>query len=482
MYRRLFCLLALLVAPFTYAQLTADLDATLDNADTGNAFWGALVIDLDSGRTLYSRNASKSFTPASNMKLYTTAAGLDQLGPDFSYKTRVYVDGEVENGVLHGNVIVRGSGDPTISGRFNDDDRTRTFRDWAGWLKGAGIRHITGDLIGDDDVFDDVALGYGWSWDDLPYWYAAELGGLVFNDNCVDFEIKATEPGQPATVSWEPHNTDYVQVVNATRTIPGGRIDEGYERTPGSNKIRLSSLVPAGRTDKESLTVANPTQYFMHVFRETLVREGIVVEGRAVDVDDLSIKPDYQRAEQIAVYTSPPLAELAKVVNKRSHNLFADQLLKTIAVEAYPDSAGSHELGIEAAMRTFATAGVDTSRIVMADGSGLSHINLVTPEMTVALLEYMAGTTDATFDAFYESLPIAGVDGSLEYRMRRGPARGNARAKTGYISGARTLSGYVTTRSGRRLAFSLMCNHYTIKTREVNQIQDDFVTRLAMIR
>ncbi|MEM1271661.1 MAG: D-alanyl-D-alanine carboxypeptidase, partial [Bacteroidota bacterium] len=104
MYRRLFCLLALLVAPFTYAQLTADLDATLDNADTGNAFWGALVIDLDSGRTLYSRNASKSFTPASNMKLYTTAAGLDQLGPDFSYKTRVYVDGEVENGVLHGNV------------------------------------------------------------------------------------------------------------------------------------------------------------------------------------------------------------------------------------------------------------------------------------------------------------------------------------------------------------------------------------------
>lgn len=467
------------------AQATPELvDAlrTLLGSDaTANAFWGVHIIDLEQDAVLYARHSDRSFVPASNMKLYTTASALDQLGPDFQYTTTLYADGTVADSVLHGNLVVRGSGDPSIGGRFADGDRTLIFRQWAHALRAAGIREVRGDVIGDDDVFDDLHLGFGWSWDDTPYWYAAQLGGLVFNDNCVDVSIEGTREGQPGRVTWAPMQTDYVRVVNATRTVAaGGSIDEGYARPAGTNELRLTSRVPEGRTDEESLTVDNPTLFFVHVMRAALVQAGIAVLGNPVDVDDLSIKPDYTHLTQVAVHTSPPLSELVKVVNKRSHNLYADQLLKTLAVHAVPDTAGSHLGGIEAAMHTFAAARIDTSRIRMVDGSGLSYMNLVTPRMTTRLLRHLwAHPNPAVFEAFEASLPIGGVDGSLAGRFREGAAHGNVRAKTGFITGARTLSGYVTTANGRTLAFSLMCNHYTIPTREVNRMQDALVTLLA---
>ncbi len=469
----------------TSAQATPELVEALRNLlstnATANAFWGIHIVDLEQDAVVYARYAERSFIPASNLKLYTTASALDQLGPDFTYTTTLYADGLVTDSVLYGNLIVRGAGDPTIGGRFTDGDRTLTFRQWAAALRQAGIREVRGDIVGDDDVFDDLPLGYGWSWDDEPYWYAAQLGGLVFNDNCIDVSIKGTREGQAGHVTWEPMQTDYVRIVNATHTIDAdGSIDEGYARADGANDIRLFSHVPEGQTDHESLTIHNPTQFFVHVLRETLVREGIVVLGNPVDVDDLSIKPDYAGLREVAVYTSPPLSELVKVINKRSHNLYADQLLKTLAVHAAPDTAGSHPGGIDAAMKTFAAAQVDTSRIRMVDGSGLSYMNLVTPQMTTRLLRYMwAHPNPAVFPAFDASLPIGGVDGSLSGRFAEGAARGNVRAKTGFITGARTLSGYVTTANGRELAFSIMCNHYTIPTRQVNAIQDALVTLLA---
>ena len=489
-YGPILALLLLLIPGLIQAQekLAREIDALIDVDDLENAFWGIHVVNLRTNDVVYARNARKSFMPASNMKLYTTSAALDQLGDDFRYRTQVYVSGTVQDSILEGSLIVKGSGDPSIGGRFSEGDLTLTFRTWADSLLRAGIRHIRGDIIGDDDCFDDEPFGVGWSWDDLPYWYAAELGGLVFNDNCVDIEIKGTQPGQPAEVAWYPSQTDYVQFTNATLTIsPDSSIDEGYARAQGSHHIRLSSHVPAGKTDKESLTVPNPTLYFTHVLRQTLIRAGITIEGRAVDIDDLSFKPDYDAGtlHRIATHSSPPLSEIVQVINKKSHNLYADQLLKTLALEVMGDSleAGTHEAGIEAAMFTFAAAQIDTSRIRMIDGSGLSYMNMVTPEMTTRLLRYMWRHPNVKVkDAFVASLPIGGVDGSLEYRFRRGPARRNVRAKTGFITGARTLSGYVDTRSGDTLAFSVMCNHYTIPTREINELQDELINLLAGLR
>lgn len=482
-------------APASLEGLRERIEAVLDSAAFQNAFWGVEIVDLESGETLYARNARKSFIPASNTKLYTTAAALDQLGPDYRYRTGLYTDGEVDaGGVLEGNLIVRGSGDPVIGGRFNGGDLTQTFRAWADSLRAAGITRINGDVVGDDDVFDDAPLGYGWSWDDEPYWYAAEISGLSFNDNNVDFAIEGQDVGAPAQVQWEPFRTDYVQVINATRTIPAGAsLDEGYTRERGTNTIRLSSLVPAGRTDTESLAVTNPTRFFAHVFREALLRAGLPVAGRPVDVDEMPIKPDYEGGglRRIAVHTSPPLREIARVANTRSQNFYAEALIKTLGAERPlpPEQfgaeeeeiePGSAEMGIGAAMETFVRAGIDTSRIQLVDGSGLSRMNLVTPHMTVALLAYMwAHPEPDVRQAFSASLPVGGYDGTLRFRYATGAARGNIRAKTGTVSNASALSGYVTSAAGTPLAFAMMANHYTVDADRIRAVQDIIVELLA---
>lgn len=471
--------------PKSPKQLRRAIDSIVQDQAFDNAWWAILVVDLNKKETLYEHNATRSFIPASNTKLYTTAAALDILGPSFRYTTSVFTDGYVEGNSLIGNLIVRGSGDPVIGGRFNDGDLTETFRAWADSLKQQGITHIEGDIIGDDDVFDDQALGYGWSWDDEPFWYSAEISGLSFNDNCVDFALEAQTLHEPARIRWEPFNTTFIRYTNATRTISSGAsIDEGYARPREENHFYLSSLVPEGQTDYESLTVHNPTLYFVHVLRETLIQEGISVLGLPIDLDALSIKPAYEQATVLASHQSVPLADIVRVINKRSHNLYAEQVLKTLAAEhPLPDSLyspGSAAMGIGVATETFARAGVDTSRIQLVDGSGLSRQNLVTAEMTLALLRYMWQHEDETArTAFLESLPIGGLDGTLRFRYGNGPARGNVRAKTGTVSNASTLSGYITTARDTPLAFVLMVNHYTVRTAEVRAAQDAIINTLA---
>jgi D-alanyl-D-alanine carboxypeptidase/D-alanyl-D-alanine-endopeptidase (penicillin-binding protein 4) len=230
----------------------------------------------------------------------------------------------------------------------------------------------------------------------------------------------------------------------------------------------------------------NPTLFFVHVLREAFLQAGIGVAGQPVDVDDLSIKPDYtaEGYQRVAVHASPPLADIIAVVNKRSQNLYAEQILRTLAAERPIDDEGlepgSAEMGIAAAMKTFAAASIDTSAIELVDGSGLSRLNLVTPEMTMALLSYMWNHPDtAVRAAFYDSLPIGGQDGTLEYRFREGLARGKVRAKTGTVSNVSSLSGYLPAADGTPLAFVLMCNHHTLKSREVRQAQDRVVHELA---
>lgn len=483
--------------PQNPSQLARAIDAVLADRAFANAFWGVVVVDLESGETLYRRNADKSFVPASNVKLYTTAAALDQLGPEYRYETRLYIDGPIVDGVLHGNLIVRGAGDPTLGGHYDPEtgeydefaDATKVFRDWADSLRAAGITEITGDLIGDDDIVDDEPLGPGWSWNDETYYYAAQLSGLSFNDNVVHVQIRGRQNGQPGSVTWQPFETDYVEIVNQTRTGPSNSsIREGYRRERGTNRIILTSRVPAGRVDSEALTVDNPTLFAVHVLRETLHRAGITVHGRPVDVDSLADRPDYVGGglRRVAVHTSRPLSDVVRMINKPSQNLYAEMLLKTLAAEraGAPGTQnlvhGSTEMGLKVAERTFARAGIDTEILQLVDGSGLSRRNLVTPEMTAALLRYMWNHPDeAVREAFYASLPIAGVDGSLRNRLRSGPAYRHVRAKTGTLGNVSSLSGYVRSARGTPLAFVMMTNHYTAGSQAVRNAQDAIATLLA---
>lgn len=459
------------------------LDALLTPSDLSNAFWGVHVVNTRTGKAIYSRNASHSFIPASNLKLFTTAAALVRLGPDFRYVTDLFARGTIRDSVLIGDLIVRGSGDPSIGGRFTGGDRTWLFRSWADSLEAHGIQHITGDIIGDDNIFDDKGRAISWTWNDLKYWYAAPTSGLSYNDNCIDVFIYGSEPGKPANVSWRP-NTNYIMFENATRTISSVlELDEGYKHPLGTRRIRLTSLVPADGVDRESLAVYNPTRYFVYVLRETLIQSGISVEGQAIDIDARTEPVIYHNSSvrRIARHKSPPLHVIVQITNKKSQNLYADQLVKTIGVYAADTvGKGSFEAGTKAVEAFMGSIGIDTTRIQMVDGSGLSRKNLVTPRAITTLLQTLRKHPDKKVrSAFYQSLPIGGIDGTLEYRFPYEPARGNVRAKTGYLSNVRSLSGYVTTQDGTLLAFSILCNHYTVDTDRVDHLQNVFVSHLA---
>lgn len=465
----------------TLEELRSAIDNVVAGSGMANAWWTINVKTVDSELPWYQKDVGRSFIPASNTKLYTTAAALDLLGPDFKYETSLWADGPVENGRLKGNLIVKGSGDPVIGGRFNDGDITKTFREWAEKLKSLGITTIEGDLIGDDNAFDDQALGYGWQWDDLDFWYAAETSALSFNDNCVDFQLIAQLENMPAEIRWEPMMTTFVQVTNRSLTVAGGNIDESYSRIPNTNSFILASKVPAGRTDLESLTVANPTKYFVHVLREVFQREGISVLGDSHDVDDLGTPLVYGDGHLFS-YFSPPLSDIVRVLNKNSHNLYAEQVLKTLAVELPVDGfpKGSGAMGIARARKMFAEAGVDTLHLQLVDGSGLARQNLITSDMTLNLLLYMAKHPNGQVaSAFIDSLPIGGVDGTLSGRMKQTAAASNVRAKTGTVGNASALSGYVTTANGTRLAFSIMANHFTESSQGPRRVQDQVVEILA---
>ena len=484
----LMCVLALLAVAdasigvaqtSTQAELRAAIDEAVAQGGMPNAWWTIRIQDAETGYPLYERDTGRSFIPASNTKLYSTAAARDILCPDFRFETQLATDGSIEDGVLDGNLYVIGSGDPVIGGRFTDGDITLYFRQWADSLKAMGIRSISGHIVGDDDAFDEEPFGYGWQWDDLPYWYAAELSALSFNDNCVDFYLESTSTGQPASLRWEPHMTSYVTARNGSVTIEeGSRLEEDYFRIQGTNDFVLSSRVPMGRTNVESLSVANPTAYFVHVLREVFLQEGISVRGDAVDIDELAVKPSRDAHIHLYSHFSPTLAEIVVPLNKRSQNLYAELALRAIAVSLPPESgepeAGSAALAIDRARRfTYGPAGVDTTYLQLVDGSGLARQNLVTSNMTSALLQYMWDHQDpATRNAFIESLPIAGVDGTLSSRMRDTTAQGNVRAKTGTLGSASALSGYVTTPNGKTLIVSIMTNHHTESSRRPRMVQD----------
>ena len=464
------------------AALADRIGGVLDARAFSDAYWGVYVVDLDADRVLYDRNATKRFIPASNMKLLTTAAALDALGPDFRYKTRLYADGEVQNGTLAGGLVVRGAGDPTFGGRYNDGDLTRTFRQWADSLKAMGVRRVRGVVVGDDDVFDNVSLGQGWQWDDLVWYYGAEVSGLQFNEGTVHVEVRGTSPGSAAHIEPSP-DFGYARFVNQSTTTAGGGIREGYSRALSDNVFTVTTAVPAGRTEVEDLSVVNPTAYFVSTMVGVFEREGIRVEGDPVDVDEWGRRPRYETLRRVATHTSPPLAEIVAQTNTDSNNLYAEHLLRTLGAYVYKGTdvpTGSAFAGYAAMEPFLARLQVDPASFRVADGSGLSALNRLTPVGIVSVLRGMREHPDrATRDAFVNSLAVGGRTGTLSGRYRRGDARGNVRAKTGYISGARTLSGYVTTASGRVLAFSLLCNNYTVSTSTVNQAQDEIVELLA---
>ena len=449
--------------------VAADLDHIFGASLTDHALWGVEVKSLDTGRIWYARNARTLMMPASNMKIVTLAAAVRTLGWDHRFKTSIEAIGPIEDGTLRGNLFVRGSGDPSLNTRNN---RGAAFiDDVAAALKSAGITSITGAVVADDDAFDDTGLGQGWSWDYLQDDYAAPSGALEFNENIAKLVLTPGSPGDAASVTLSP-GAGYQLANHATTGEAGSttRIDIG--RRASEAVLDITGSIPSGASPvSRDVAVVNPTVYFAQSLRNGLVERGIGVNGGGVDLDDVrtAIEPGTRRV--LFEAQSPPLSEIATVMMKVSQNLYAETLLK--AVGAATSGSGTAEAGRDAAREIFAGWNVPGT-YVQADGSGLSRYDYVTAEMLVAILEHFHAD-----QAFIATLPIAGKDGTVSTRMRATRAEANAVAKTGSISNVRALSGYVKTRDGETLAFSVLANNFTVPAATINWMTDLAVETLA---
>jgi len=416
---------------------------------------GVAVYSVDRSAPLYLRDADRSLLPASNMKLYTTAAALDRLGPNFQYTTSLYADGPLlPGGTLDGNLILVGRGDPSISGRFFGDSATYVFDRFADELRRAGIRRVTGRLIGDASYFDDDLAASGWEFGNLLWWYGARANALSFNDNVVTMEIRPGESvGAPVQVSFHPR-TDGIRVANRAQTSGrrGGR-SVGIARRPDLDGYEIWGRIPLGGTPvRYVVAVEDPPSFTLSVLRDRLQRAGIAVSGRDQVVYDRDLLPARTR-RLLTSHISPRLIDLVRVINKRSQNFFAEQILKTLG--AVVEGEGSFDEGGDVVRELLRGFGVPTGSVVVRDGSGLSRGNVVTARTTAELL--VAMRSHPAFDDWYDSLLIAGQDGDPR-RLDAPAARGNVRTKTGTLRGVSALSGYATTRDGELLAFAVITN------------------------
>src|SRR5262245_8809604 len=376
--------------PSPLAALQHDIDTILSAPAFERGFWGVLVKSVGRDDTLYSRNATKLMMPASTMKVVTLAAAAEKLGWDYAYTTRVFTTGKIADGVLQGDLIVVGSGDPSIDDW--DGAATQLFADWATQLKAAGIHVIRGRIIGDDNLFDDDGYGFGWSWDDMARSFSAGVSALQFNEGSVQLKIAPGRSlGSKAALTVVP---DYSGLTINNRLLTGaaaGVPTVVRRRLPGSSRLDLRGSVPLRmRPFSETASVENPTLYFVNALRHALIAGGIDVRGPAVDIDDLDTPPTRNAAMPLITYQSPPLSMLATTMMKLSQNLYAETLLKTIGIDSVDHPTGTAQTGLGAVRAALEAWNIDPAGLIQADGSGLSRYNYIQPETMVAILEHVA--------------------------------------------------------------------------------------------
>lgn len=465
------CLLVLLFGVGAHtpppASLTSRINEIIRAEQVRSALWGIYVVDLQSGRTLYQSNASLSMIPASNMKLLTTATAFAVLGPDYQFETTLHHTGTIEAGVLRGDLIIEGSGDPTFGSLKVDRDDPLAL--WARQLKALGVTRIEGRVIGDDDIFDEKPYAEGWdvSFIGQETW-APPVGGLSYRDNVVDISVEAVQAGRAPVATAVPDG--YLQIRNKVETRGSRSYNSlNIQRALGSETVTLEGALRQAYKGTLKLPVSDPTALTLHAFREHLRREDINVDDAAfIDVDDLEAALSYEGAEPLFVHTSPPLHEIAAIINKESNNFYAEQLFRTMAW------GGTAESGGKRVKATLEQLGVPVQGLSVQDGSGLSRKDMVTPE-TMGMLLAKMHQHDAR-QAFLNSLPSSGERRTtMQYRLADLPVQ----AKTGSLAYVRALSGYVSTSSGQPVAFAIFANNYSAPSYRIQAAIDAIVHELA---
>jgi D-alanyl-D-alanine carboxypeptidase/D-alanyl-D-alanine-endopeptidase (penicillin-binding protein 4) len=409
---------------------------------TRGGHWGAMIISLTRGDTLFAENADEMMQPASTMKMYTSAVALDRFGPDYTFRTPVLRDGSISNGTLTGNLYLRGVGDPSLSSRFWHD--VNPMDELAKEVAAAGIKHITGDIVGDATAFDDKLIPDGWKTSYLGAAYAARVSALSLNENLVWVAVSAN--GRKAQVELEPATTTIP--VQSTVTVGGRNRISASRRPDGSIAVRgtVSSSTPV----KYSLVVDNPALFTTGALRAALEKQGIKIDGQT----RLAATPN--GTTEVAAISSPPLAQIIGEMDRESINIVAELLFRATA-HAAMNQQGSAETGL-AHLRDFLSkkVGLSPSVVNVSDGSGLSLNDSVTARSMVELLGFVHKSDWGP--VFHAALPVEGESGTLKRHGRGTPSRGNLHAKTGTTNTVAALGGYVTAKNGEVLAFSLIYN------------------------
>ena len=470
------------------ADLRRFVDSLVSAPEWANAHWGVLIVDPARGDTLYSRNAGKLFMPASNQKILTGAVALARLGPDYRFRTEVGAvtaggaAAQPRDGVLDGDLVIVGHGDPSVSDHTLQDAMA-PLRGIADSLLARGVRRITGRVVAGGDMLPGPVLGFGWAWDDVDFPYSAGVDDLLFNEGFSRVVVHAgARAGDPVRVRTVPARTFPAVRVRATTVAPSADTSGGTRRgrslsivqAPDSAAVVVSGTIAVGDSAVLSITHRDPNGAYLAALREALEERGIAVDGRALRFSDATVP---RLEAPMFTVLSPPLREIMPRLQKPSQNQIAELVFRVLGLEVLGE--GSADSGRRVVERQLVEWGASPQGFAVRDGSGLSRHDYVTPETIVRVLA--AVQRDTAFQVFYDALPVAGVDGTIASRMRGTPAQGNVHAKTGFIDKARSLSGYVTTADGRRLIFSFLANNWTTPTREVERVQDAIAVRLATL-
>src|SRR5215510_990173 len=467
-------------APATLAELQNRIEQIVRQPALEPGFFAVKIVSLDTGKLIYELNANKFVRPASNMKLYTVAAAFDRLTPDFQFVTSVYAQEKLEDGKIKGDLVIYGRGDPSIAARFNNGDYFKGINDLAERIVAAGVKRVKGDVVGDESYFHGAPVGSGWEWEDLTWSYGAQISALTINDNAIDLTVRpGAAVGAPVLITTGPPAASFMTIANrATTSAKGSRGDLRIFRGLGANSLEITGSLPIGDAGfVGGVAIPDPALAFASMLRDALIKRGVKIDGRVRTVTARtggSIVPNpfvpsaklpaSMQPIEIASLPSPAFNLIAAQTLKPSQNQYTELILRTLGKTPVPgsDQTGrtkdDEEKGLEVVKNFLQQAGVGDNDVALNDGSGLSRNDLISANTTIQLLTFMS--KHKYFGQFRDTLPIAGVDGTLRTRMRGTPAEGNVRAKTGSLSSVASLSGYVTTAAGEHLVFSMMLNNY----------------------
>ncbi len=441
-----------------------------------SAEWGIQILDPSTNQVLLEVNPDKAFPPASVLKLVTTSAALEKLGPEFQFRTGIYTNGTLgSDGVVSGDLILVGRGDPNLMPPVSEFVEKSALVDLAETLQNLGIQKVQGNIIGDDSYFDSSSYGDGWTAQDLRSPYGARPSALSINNNVFWVYTRPGNYNEPVRVSIEPR-TSYFRIQNSAETGTSRSRQTLHVRLkPGTKTIVITGVLPSTKTLRQHIILEEPAEVAATMLKEELKRRGIGVQGKACLIHDGDVPEDTRESwSLLAEYRSRPLIRALEIINKQSQNLHAEMLLRTLG--AIFRNEGTNEAGLEVVKEFLVESGIDSDKIQMNDGCGLSRDNLLTPRFQTSLLQFISERP--YFELFLKTLAVSGTDGTLKNRLSAAQVKGSIYAKTGSLKGVMTLSGYMTTKSGRNLVFSIFANNVNSTARvkkTIDQICSLFV-------